>query len=91
MQIELGKQQVQFSENTNASSGFENQAQFWLTRIGLEPFRVYVIEFSLKLLCLHPVFGPPFTPYPLFEWGPQSKEVLFNFGTNSAFNAQDSR
>jgi hypothetical protein len=24
-------------------------------------------EFSLKSLCLHPVFGPPFTPHPLFD------------------------
>ncbi len=30
--------------------------------------------------CLHPVFGPLFTPYPLFEWGPQSKEVLLDLG-----------
>ncbi len=38
--------------------------------------------------CLHPVFGPLFTHYPLFEWGLQSKEVLLNLGMkcwNSAF------
>jgi hypothetical protein len=48
-------------------------------------------EFSLKSSCLHPVFGPSFTHYPLFEWGPQSKEILLNQGMkywNSAFNAQ---
>jgi hypothetical protein len=39
-----------------------------------------LIEFSLKSSCLHPVFGPLFTPYPLFEWGMQSKEVLLNLG-----------
>jgi hypothetical protein len=52
------------------------------------------IEFSSKSHCLHPVFGPPFGPYPLFEGGPQSKEVLLNLGMkcrNSAFNAQCSR
>jgi hypothetical protein len=52
------------------------------------------LEFSLKSSCLHPLFGPLFTLYPLFEWGPQSKEVLLNMGTkcwNSAFNAQGSR
>jgi len=25
------------------------------------------IEFSVKSPCLHPIFGPPFNPYPLFE------------------------
>jgi hypothetical protein len=49
-----------------------------------------IIEFSLKSSGLHPVF----TPYPLFESGPQSKEVLLNLGMkcwNLAFNAQGSR
>ncbi len=36
-----------------------------------------------------------FTPtFPLFEWGPQSNEILLNMGMkcwNSAFNAQGSR
>jgi hypothetical protein len=51
----------------------------------------YIIEFFLKSSCLHLVFGPSFTHYPLFEWGPQSKEILLNLGMkswNSAFNAQ---
>jgi hypothetical protein len=31
-------------------------------------------------------------PNPLFQWGPQSKEILLNLGINSAFyNAQGSR
>jgi hypothetical protein len=33
---------------------------------------------SAKELCLHPVFGPPFTPYPLFQWYLQSKDILIN-------------
>jgi len=40
--------------------------------------------------CLHPVFGPPFTPYPLFQWYPQSKDILMNLSMKcsySAFNA----
>ncbi len=35
-----------------------------------------------------------FTPYPLFQWYPQSKEILFNLSMkcwNLAFNAQGSR
>jgi hypothetical protein len=24
------------------------------------------------------VFGPPFTPFPLFQWYPQSKDILIN-------------
>ncbi len=39
-----------------------------------------VLEKSVKSSCLHLVFGPLFTPYPLFEWGLQSKEVLLNLG-----------
>jgi hypothetical protein len=35
-----------------------------------------------KVTCLHPVFGPPFTPYPLFQWYPQSKDILINFSVN---------
>jgi hypothetical protein len=40
------------------------------------------------------LFGPPFTPKPLFQWYLQSKEILLNLNmksSNSAFNAQDSR
>jgi len=33
------------------------------------------IELSLKSPCLHPVFGPAFTPYPLFQWYRQCKEI----------------
>ncbi len=42
---------------------------------------------------LHPVFGPAFTPYPLFQWYPQSKEILLYLRMkcwNSAFNAHGS-
>ncbi len=41
-----------------------------------------------------PVFGPPFTPYPLFQWYLQSKDILLNLRMkcwNSAFNPQGSR
>jgi hypothetical protein len=35
---------------------------------------LYIIELSLMSPCLHPVFGPGFTPpYPLFQWYLQSK------------------
>jgi hypothetical protein len=33
---------------------------------GNVPLDYYIIESSLKSSCLHPVFGPLFTPYPLF-------------------------
>ncbi len=50
---------------------------------------------ELKWPYLHPVFGPPFTPYPLFQWYLQSKDILINLSMkcwNSAFNnAQGSR
>ncbi len=31
-----------------------------------------------NVTCLHPVFGPPFTPCLLFQWYPQSKDILLN-------------
>jgi hypothetical protein len=34
---------------------------------------LYTAELFVKSPCLHPVFGPAFTPYPLFQWYPQSK------------------
>jgi hypothetical protein len=51
-------------------------------------------ELSIKSPCLHPVFGPAFIPYPLFQWYRQNKEILLNLRMkcwNSAFNAQGSR
>ncbi len=54
----------------------------------------WALELSLKWLCLHPVFGPSFTPYPLFHWYPQSKDILINLTMKcwySAFNARVSR
>jgi hypothetical protein len=36
------------------------------------------IELSINSPCLHPVFGPAFTPYPLFQWYLQSIEILLN-------------
>jgi hypothetical protein len=33
---------------------------------------------SAKSPCLHLVFGPPFSPYPFFQWYPQSNEILLN-------------
>jgi hypothetical protein len=33
----------------------------------------------LKSPSLHPIFGPPFTPKPLFQWYLQSKKFLLTF------------
>jgi hypothetical protein len=52
-----------------------------------------IIELSGTASCLHPVFGPPFTQYPLFEWYPQSNKILSNLSMkcwNSGFNAKGS-
>jgi hypothetical protein len=48
---------------------------------GLRDLKEYeiTVEFSSKSQCLHRVFGPPFTPYPL-KWDPQSNEILLNLG-----------
>jgi hypothetical protein len=39
---------------------------------------LYTAELFVKSPCLHPLFGPAFTPYPLFQWYPQSNEILLN-------------
>jgi hypothetical protein len=52
------------------------------------------LELSVKSPYLHPIFGPAFTPYPLFEWYPQREKIWLNLNMkcwNSAFNAQGSR
>jgi hypothetical protein len=52
-----------------------------------------IIELSGKASCLHPVFGPPFTHYPLFQWYPKSNEILSNLSMkcwNSGFNPKGS-
>jgi hypothetical protein len=55
----------------------------------------YEIELSVKSPSLHPVFGPAFTLYPLFQWYGQSKEILLNLSMkcwySAAFHAQGSR
>jgi hypothetical protein len=39
----------------------------------------HILELFVKSSCfLHPVFGPPFTPYSLFQWYLQSKEIFIN-------------
>jgi hypothetical protein len=50
-----------------------------------------ILELPIKSPAVHPVFGPVFTPYPLFQWYPQSNEILLNLSMkcrNSAFNAE---
>ncbi len=42
------------------------------------PIITYVIEFSVKSPFLCPLLGPTFTPYTLFQWYPQSREILSN-------------
>jgi hypothetical protein len=57
---------------------------------------IYLLTRSVKL---HPIFGAPLTPKPIFQpqinqWYSQSNEILLNLSMkcwNSAFNAQGSR
>jgi hypothetical protein len=52
------------------------------------------LELSVKSPSISPPVSSAFTPYPLFQSYPQSKEILLNLGMecwNSAFNAQGSR
>jgi len=51
-------------------------------------------EISIKSPSFHPVFGPAVTPYSLFQWCSQSKEILLNLSMkcwNSGFNTQGLR
>ncbi len=59
-----------------------------------EKKKIWILELSVKSPSLSPPISSGFVPYPLFQWYPQSKEILLNLGTkcwNSAFNAQGSR
>jgi hypothetical protein len=54
-----------------------------------DPNLVLVLELEIYhglKQATYPVSGPPFTPYPLFQWYPQSKDILLNLsmkGSNS--------
>jgi len=43
-------------------------------------YGLLTIYISIKSYCFHPIFGPTFTPKPLFWWYPQCKEILLNMG-----------
>ncbi len=52
-----------------------------------------IIKWSIKSPSLSSRISSAFTAYPLFQWSPQSKEILLNLSMkhwNSAFNAQGS-
>ncbi len=74
---------------------FFRSCGWWWGRGDFLTFCVLCGEWTLpRSPCRHPVFGPPFTPYPLFQWYQQSKVVLINLSMKcsySAFNAQSSR
>jgi hypothetical protein len=40
---------------------------------------VRITELCVKSPCLHPVFGPAFTPHPLFQWYPSNIYTFFSF------------
>jgi hypothetical protein len=43
------------------------------------PFKTIFHTFLQSFLESHPDFEPPFTPYPLFEWYVQSKDIFIKF------------
>jgi hypothetical protein len=54
----------------------------------------HALELSIKSPSVARPISSAFAPYPLFEWYPQSKEILLNLGMkcwNSAFDTQGSR
>jgi hypothetical protein len=62
------------------------QVPLWVIRV--------IRKVILSSPCFHPVFGPAFTPYPLFQLYPRSNEIFLNFNLkcwNSACNAQGSK
>jgi hypothetical protein len=54
-----------------------------LNNIKVSVDRLEVFQISLKSPCLHPVFGLPFTPYPLFQWYLQSIEISLYLSVKS--------
>jgi hypothetical protein len=66
---------------------YENLGHVWAENVDW-------FELSLKLPSVSPSISASFTPYPLFQWYLQSKEILLNLGMrcwNSIFNAQGLR
>jgi len=68
--------------------------------MGIPFFEVHILFFKMAPIKKNPCntvirkVTLSFTPYPLFQWYSQSKEILFNFSMkcwNLAFNAQGSR
>ncbi len=43
----------------------------------------HMLELSVKSTCFHALFGPAFTPYPLFQWYLQNNETLLNLSLKS--------
>jgi len=41
---------------------------------------IIILELSVKSPSVAPLISSAFTPYPLFQWYPQSKEILLNLG-----------
>ncbi len=82
------------------------QSTFWwvFNCIGVLGYKVFFLtnfsiffhiwELYVKLPSVSPPISLAFPPYPLYQWYPQSKEILLNAGMklwNLAFNAQGSR
>jgi len=51
------------------------RAKILMLKIGTER-----IELSRKSPSVSPLISSAFGPYPLFQWYPQSKEILLNLG-----------
>jgi hypothetical protein len=66
---------------------YENLGHVWAENVDW-------FELPVKLPSVSPSISSSFTPYPLFQWYLQSKEILLNLGMrcwNSIFNAQGLR
>ncbi len=78
------------------SAGSLIALEFWATKFSL--WLIFQFFSHMRVICKVTLCFTPislaFPPYPLYQWYPQSKEILLNVGMklcNSAFNAQGSR
>jgi hypothetical protein len=65
-------------------------AYLYMCKLSLTLFKRVMVKSPYR----NQLFGPAFTRYPVFQWYPQSKEILWNLGMkcwNSAFTAQGLR
>jgi hypothetical protein len=65
---------------TQSPSFFKTSLNFTYTTYPETHKKFHTIDLSVKSPSVSPPISSAFTPYPFFQWYPQSKEILLNLG-----------